>query len=75
MTTWKFWRDAIERAVKTFAQSLIALITAVQGFSLFSADWPDMLATAGAATLLSVLASVASAQTGEPLSASLLKDQ
>ena len=74
MNTWKFWRGAIERAVKTFAQSLIAVITAVQGFSLYEADWPAMVATAGSATLLSLLSSIASSQIGESDSASAIKE-
>jgi hypothetical protein len=74
MTTWKFWRGALERAVKTFAQTLIALITAVEGFDLFSAEWPEILAAAGTAAVLSILTSIASLPVGEPNSASALPE-
>ncbi len=59
-----FWRATVERAVKTFAQSLLAVLSAGQ-FGLLDADWVTVLSTAGMATLLSVLSSVASTQVGE----------
>lgn len=67
-----FWYDTVERAVKTVAQTLVALLTADGVFDLFSVDWRQMLSVAGLAGLVSVLTSVASASSGN--SASLVVD-
>lgn len=50
----------VERAVKTFAQVLGALLVA-DGTGIIGTHWADRLSVAGMATLLSVLTSVASA--------------
>lgn len=56
--TKAFWAGAIERAVKTLAQSLIAVIgTGTLG--ILDVDWLTALSVAGLATVLSVLTSVA----------------
>lgn len=64
MLTGRFWLLASERAVKTFAQTLVAVF-GVGGITLLSAPWTTALATAGMAALLSVLTSVASEPLGE----------
>lgn len=74
MTTWKFWRGTIERAIKTFAQTLGGLILAVEGFNFFSAEWMEMVGVALTAAALSVLTSLGSEPVGEPNSASLLPE-
>lgn len=56
MFTAAFARDAIERAVRTFAQSLLATLALATG--LFDASWGESLSVAGLAALLSVLTSV-----------------
>lgn len=73
MWTRKFWLDAAERAVKTFAQTLAAT-AAVGGLNLLSVGWKQALGTSGFAAGLSLLSSVASARasTGQPDSASLV---
>ncbi len=71
MLTYLFWQLTIERAVKTFAQSLLAILS-VDAVNLFTVSWIAALSTAGMATLLSVLTSVASAPVGEPNTPSLL---
>ncbi len=59
----RFWKAAGERAVKTFAQTLVALI-GTGAVGIMSLDWPQMLSISATATLLSVLTSVASANFG-----------
>lgn len=57
-----FWKAAAERAIKTFAQSLVALFIA--GVTILSIDWVQALAVSGTAALVSVLTSVASSRLG-----------
>lgn len=57
MTTWKFWKAALIRALRTFAQALIAVIgTSVL---LEQVRWLEALSAAGLAALLSLLTSIA----------------
>lgn len=62
--TRDFVLDSVERAVKTFAQSLIAFFAVGDGFDAFHADWGNALSLAAGATLLSVLMSLASLKLG-----------
>jgi hypothetical protein len=55
-----FWIDAFERAVKTFAQALLAVVGATQ-FDWWEASWLETLGSAGLAAGVSVLTSVVSA--------------
>lgn len=55
-----FWLAALERAVKTFAQALAAILTAA-GVGLLDADWLASCSAAGMAALLSLLSSIGSA--------------
>ncbi len=71
MFTSRFWQLASERALKTFAQSLLAILSAT-GVGLVTAPWTTALSTAGMAAVLSVLSSMASAPMGEPHTPSLL---
>lgn len=66
-----FLADMAERAVKTAAQTAVALLTA-SGVSLVHYDWTGFGSTVGLATLLSVLSSISSAGSGN--SASLVID-
>jgi hypothetical protein len=50
---------AIERAVKTFAQSAVAVITAVQYLHIAEVDWLGVLGVAALSAVLSLLTSVA----------------
>lgn len=63
MFTTAFLRATLERAVKTFAQSLAALLVA-DGTDLLTTNWGDRLSVAGMAAVVSVLTSVASSATG-----------
>ena len=58
-----FWIAAGERAVKTFAQSLVALFAA--GVTILNIDWQQGLAIAATAAVVSVLTSVASVRLGQ----------
>lgn len=51
-----------ERAIKTFAQALIAVFAA--GVTILNIDWTQALAIAGTAALLSILTSIASNNVG-----------
>lgn len=64
MWTAIFWKQVFERAVKTFVQGLIALVTGDQVFGILDVDWQKAAGIAALATLLSVLTSVASAPVG-----------
>lgn len=59
----RFWIATAERAIKTFAQALIALI-GTQMVNIVSLDWPQMLGAAATAALVSVLTSLVSANFG-----------
>lgn len=63
MTTPAFWRAALERAVRTFAQTLVAVL-ALDSTGLTDVDWGPGLALAGSAALLAVLTAIASAGVG-----------
>lgn len=71
MFKYRFWQLAGERAVKTFAQSLVAILSATS-IGLLTAPWTMALSTAGMAAVLSVLTSMASAPVGEPNTPNLL---
>lgn len=70
MLTELFWRQAAERAAKTFAQALIGLLSGDQ-LGILDIDWTASLSVATLAALVSVLTSVASAPLGPPDTPSL----
>lgn len=57
--TGRFWVAALERAVKTGAQTLAAMLTA-SGAGLIDADWYGSLSVSGMAAIISLLTSVGS---------------
>lgn len=57
-TAWLY--GMLERALKTFAQSLIALI-GTESIGITELDWAGILSVAATATVLSVLTSVVNA--------------
>lgn len=59
MWTRAFLLASLERAIKTFAQVLAALLVA-DGTDIVSTLWSDRLSVAGMAAVVSVLTSVAS---------------
>lgn len=62
MLTRDFWIASLERALKTFAQVLSAIL-ATDGLDLISADFVGTISTVATAVLLSFLTSIASAKT------------
>jgi Putative lactococcus lactis phage r1t holin len=72
--TRAFWAATGERAAKTAAQVLAALL-AVDGVNLLTLDWTATAATVGLATLLSVATSIGSAGVGPAGTPSLVDDQ
>ncbi|WP_280186018.1 MULTISPECIES: holin [Nocardia] len=68
-----FWKAVAERAVKTFAQTLLPLVTATV---LTRPDWSDITAALGlsaCAAGISILTSIASTLRGDPESPSLIR--
>ncbi len=63
LSTKTFWQEAFERATKTFAQVLLALITA-QAVGLTTFDWKTSASVAGMSAIASVLTSIVSAAPG-----------
>lgn len=55
-----FWKQATERAVKTFAQAIVAQIT-TNNIGVTELNWVNILNIAGTAAILSVLTSIGSA--------------
>jgi len=67
--TRAFWHYAGERAIKTFAQSLIGGLTATGVMGILDVAWIAVLSSAALATVVYVLTSVVAVKpaTPEPL--------
>ena len=72
MFTKKFWIEATERALKTFAQFILVLGTA-NSFNVFDVDWKTNLGLALGGALLSYATSIVSAGVGEKGTPSLVE--
>ena len=71
MRSKAFWIDAGERAVRTFAQALVAML--VVGFVFTDvAAWGEALLASAVAALISLLTSVAASGVGDQSTPSLL---
>lgn len=57
LTTREFWASTAERAVKTAAQTIIALIGTAQ-VGILALDWEQILSVTATAAVLSVLTSI-----------------
>lgn len=66
-----FLLDVVERAVKTFAQSLLVLFVGDSAYNVISVNWPQALGLAATAALVSILTSVVSGQFGDKNTASV----
>jgi hypothetical protein len=64
MFTIEFLKAAGERAIRTFAQTLLAVI-GVTGIGFGDVDWVAAFSVAGVATIASILTSVLASATGE----------
>lgn len=60
MFTSLFWKDAAERALKTFAQALLALFVVAPQTPILGFDWPSALGLAATAVVISFLTSIVS---------------
>jgi hypothetical protein len=72
MTSWVFWRQALERAVKTAAQFLLVFAGA-DAFSILEVDLVAAGGFALAGAAVSILTSVASAPFSAPNTPSLVE--
>ena len=54
-----FWKDTVERAVKTFAQSALATL-GLGATDVLSTDWVGVVSVGAGAAVVSVLTSLAS---------------
>lgn len=73
LTSKKFWKDAIERAIKTVAQAMVAMLTA-DATGILAVNWVEVLSVAGLAGAVSLLTSIGTAQSTGEDSASLVKE-
>lgn len=60
MWTLRFWQSVFERAVKTFAQSAVALLVG-DGIGITDVNWLSVASIAGLACIVSVLTSIGTA--------------
>lgn len=70
MWTKIFWIDAADRALRTFAQALLATITV--GDAIYHVDWTAGLGIAATAAIASLLTSVATSKVGETGTAAII---
>ncbi|MEU7581213.1 holin [Streptomyces sp. NPDC041068] len=63
MWTAAFWKATAERAIRTFAQALAAVLVA-GATNLVDAPWGAAFATAGLAALLAVLTAIGASEVG-----------
>lgn len=65
MYQWSFWKKALERAVKSFIQGVLAIYTVDGVFSLLNSTWEVALSAGGTMAAYSILTSILSAPIGE----------
>lgn len=57
LTSKEFWRACAVRAVRTFCQTAISMVTIGQAF--IDVNWANVLSVSGVACILSILTSLA----------------
>lgn len=65
MTTAEFWLATLERAIKTAAQTAVALI-GTGAIGILDVDWRQVASVSALAAIVSVLTSLASDRIGNP---------
>jgi hypothetical protein len=75
MFTRSFWIEASERALKTLAQTFLALVAAQSVFDALQADWQTIAGVSIGAALLSYATSIVSAEVGHRGTPSLVQPQ
>lgn len=75
MWTAAFWKDAVERALKTLAQTLLSVLV-VGGvvLNIFTVDWVNALGIGLGAMIVSLLTSILSSFVGSSDTASLVSN-
>lgn len=63
MITAAFWKAAFERAVRTFAQGTLGVVSA-DGLGILDVDWGQAASVGGLAAVLAVLTAVATSGVG-----------
>ena len=74
MFSKRFWVLASERAIKTFAQTFLAMV-GVQALDVLHADWVGLLSVSVGAAFLTYLMSIVSAEIGTKGTPSLVKGE
>jgi hypothetical protein len=64
MWQWRFWRETIERAVKSGAQAVALVLTGSEVFSLFEMDFLLLIGAYGTGAFYSVVTSIATVRIG-----------
>jgi hypothetical protein len=67
----EFWKQSLERAVKTFAQTAGSLFAA-NSVNILNTDWVNIVGISLGSGVLSILTSIASLPVGEKNSPSIL---
>lgn len=70
--TKNFWKESTERALKTFAQFILAL-QAGDALTVFNIDWPQTLGAAAMGVIFSYATSIVSASINKKGSPSLVE--
>lgn len=73
MFTKRFWRQALERATKTAAQAVVAVLVA-DGANVLTLDWAVVGGAVLTGAVLSLLTSLVSLPLGEPDSPSVVAE-
>jgi Putative lactococcus lactis phage r1t holin len=72
MLTAAFWTGLLDRAIKTFLQTLLVLWTGDVAFNVLTVDWPASLSVAASATVISIITSFLSSAVAEKGTTSFL---
>ena len=73
MWTSNFWQQSAERALKTLAQTVLALITAGPGLGLLDVACGTVASVGALAAFASILTSIVSTGAGQPADPSLVR--